>query len=148
MPQKRRRRQAPKPATRPTTPTAEATQGTVATRTTIQESYSGPLPKASELEAYNRIDPTFANRIFTMAEGFAEHVQQLEREAMREERVAQRWGRGIAATVVAAVLGTCIWALYLDKEEFAVTLGSWTIVALAAVFVAGKLPAWMKNKDE
>lgn len=106
------------------------------------------MPKASELEAYNRIDPTFANRIFTMAEGFATHVQQLEREVMREERAAQRWGRGIAATVVAAVLGACIWALYLDKEEFAITLGSWTIVALAAVFVAGKVPSWMKGKDE
>lgn len=38
------------------------------------------------------------------------------------------------------------WALYLDKEEFATSLGSWTIVALASVFVAGKIPDWIKKK--
>ena len=76
-----------------------------------------------------------------MAEEFAAHTQRLESEAMREERSEQRWGRGIAAGMVIAVLGTCIWALYLDKEEFAATLGSWTIVALAGVFIAGRVPA-------
>ena len=82
-----------------------------------------------------------------MAEGFAAHTQNLEAEAMRQERSDLRWGRGVAAGVVVAVLGTCIWALYLDKEGFATTLGSWTIVALAAVFVAGKVPDWIKKKE-
>lgn len=66
---------------------------------------------------------------------------------MREERANTRWGRGIAAGVVVAVLGTCIWALYLNKEEFAVTLGSWTIVALAGVFIAGRVPAWIRKRE-
>ena len=66
---------------------------------------------------------------------------------MRHERSEQRWARGVAAGVVIAVLVTCIWALYLDKEEFATALGSWTIVALASVFVAGKIPDWIKKKD-
>ena len=114
---------------------------------TLSEShYSGPLPQASDLEAYNRIDPTFANRIVTMAESFAAHTQRLEAEAMRQERSDQRWARGVAAGVVLAVLATCIWALHLDKEEFATSLGSWTIVALASVFIAGKIPDWIKRK--
>ena len=62
---------------------------------------------------------------------------------MRQEGNAQLWGRGVAAAVVLAILATCIYALHLDKEEFATTLGSWTVVALVAVFVAGKVPDWI-----
>ena len=66
------------------------TQGTV-TATIQQSHYSGPLPQASELEAYNRIDPTFATRIVAMAESFAEHAQRLEAEAVKQERMDLRW---------------------------------------------------------
>ena len=59
---------------------------------------------------------------------------------MRHEASAQRWGRTIAAVVVMAILGACMYALHLGYEGFATKLGSWTIVALAAVFVAGKVP--------
>ena len=82
-----------------------------------------------------------------MAERFATHVQMLEAEAMSQARSEYRWGRCVAAGVVLAVLATCIWALYLDKEEFAIALGSSTMVALAVVFIAGKVPDWLgKNK--
>ena len=80
-----------------------------------------------------------------MAESYAAHTRELEAEAMRQEGSAQRWGRGIAATVVFAILATCLYALHLDKEDFATKLGSWTIVALAAVFVAGKVPEWIRR---
>ena len=131
------------PADQPSPPQI---QGAV-TATIQQSHYTGPLPRASELEAYNRIDPTFATRIVAMAESFAEHTQRLEAEAVKQERIDVRWARGVAAGVVVVVLGTCIWALHLDKEDFATTLGSWTIVALAAVFVVGKVPDWIKNKQ-
>ena len=83
-----------------------------------------------------------------MAEGYAAHTQDLEKGLLRQERSDQRSARHVAAGVVIAVLVTCIWALYLDKEEFATTLGSWTIVALAGVFIAGKIPDWLRKKDE
>ena len=82
-----------------------------------------------------------------MAEAYAEHRQDLEKQAMQQERADLRWGRGIAAAVVAAVLGTCVYALHIDEPEFAETLGSWTIVALAAVFIAGKAPDWFNKAD-
>ena len=81
-----------------------------------------------------------------MAESFAAHTQRLETEAMQQERSAQTWGRGVAAAVVLAVLATCTYALRLGHEGFATTLGSWTIVALAAVFVAGKVPDWISKR--
>lgn len=111
----------------------------------ISASYSGPLPPASQLEAYNRIDPTFAERIVSMAEGYAAHTQRLESKLVDQERSDKIWARNIAAGVVIAILVTCIWALYLDKDEFALRLGSWTVVALAGVFIAGKLPDWIRN---
>lgn len=83
-----------------------------------------------------------------MAEGYSAHRQEIEKELLRQERSDQKSARHVAAGVVIAVLVTCIWALYLEKEEFATTLGSWTIVALAAVFVAGKIPDWFGKKDE
>lgn len=128
-------------------PPARSDEPAVATRIT-ESSYSGPLPPSTELEAYDRVLPGAAERIFSMAESFAAHTQHLEVEAMRQERSAQRWGRNVAAAVVLAILGTCIYALRLGHEEFATTLGSWTIVALAAVFVAGKVPRArsLKNK--
>ena len=78
-----------------------------------------------------------------MAESYAKHAQQLESEAMKQERSENRWSRKVAAGIVIAVLVACLIALALDKEDFAIALGSWTIVALAAVFIAGKVPNWI-----
>ena len=145
---RRRRVQASQPPTQDLKSAAQLARSgeqTITTRVT-ESSYSGPLPPATELEAYDRVHPGAAERIISMAESFASHTQRLEAEAMRQERSAQRWGRGVAAAVVFAVLGTCIYALTLGHERFATTLGSWTIVALAAVFVAGKVPDWMSKK--
>ena len=111
----------------------------------ISKSYSGPLPPASELAEYNNVLPGAADRIISMAESYARHHQSLETEAMRLEGREQRWARYIAAGVVLAVLATCIVSLFLDKEDFAISLGSSTIVALAAVFIVGKVPEWIRT---
>lgn len=133
-PQRNEHSDEKRPAPSSTTVTAEFSQ-----------SYSGPLPPAKELAEYEKVLPGAAERIVAMAEGFAAHRQDLEKEAMRQERNEQRWARKVAAGVVLAVLLTCLVALLLDKEEFATSLGSWTIVALATVFIAGKLPDWFAN---
>ena len=82
-----------------------------------------------------------------MAEGYAAHQQALEMQAMQQERSDRQWARWIAAVVVFAVLLSCLYALHLGYEDFALSLGSWTIVALAAVFVAGKVPDWVRKKE-
>ena len=78
-----------------------------------------------------------------MAESYASHDQSQEAEFLRREYADKQWGRFVAAVVVLVILGGCIYALHLGHLEFATTLGSWTIVALAAVFVAGKVPEWI-----
>ena len=62
---------------------------------------------------------------------------------MSQTRSEYRWGRFVAAAVVLAVLLTCIYALHLDKEDFAIVFGSSTIIALALIFIAGKVPDWL-----
>ena len=96
----------------------------VVTTQVSQASYSGPLPPSTELEAYEKILPGAADRVVSMAESYAAQEQRLERDAMRHEASAQRWGRAMAAVVVAAILGACMYALHLGYDEFATRLGS------------------------
>ena len=110
-------------------------------------SFSGPLPPAAELQAYDNAVPGAAERIVRMAEGYAEHTRELEGMAMKLEGAARRRGQWLGALVVFAVLGSCLYALHLDKETFAIALGTGTVVALAAVFVAGKVPEWFRNSE-
>ena len=127
----------------------DADTPTVRTSATLTQttSYSGPLPPAAELQAYDDAVPGAAERIIRMAESYAGHTQELEGMAMRLEGAARRRGQWLGALVVFAVLGSCLYALHLDKETFAISLGTGTLVALAAVFVAGKVPEWFGKPE-
>lgn len=117
-----------------------------ALRATLTEtqttSYEGPLPPSGELEAYERIHPGAADRIISMAEGYGAHRQNLENQSMNNAYSAHRNGQVIGGLVVASILGVCGYALHLGHVEFATRLGTWTIVALAAIFVLDRLPQW------
>ena len=97
----------------PTPPDNPQGDGEVTAVETKIATYSGPLPPAVELEAYGRIDGTFPERIVSMAESYAAHQQDLERQAMSQERSDRKWGRGVAAAVVLGVLAACLYALHL-----------------------------------
>ncbi|WP_420463815.1 hypothetical protein [Candidatus Palauibacter sp.] len=43
-----------------------------------------------------------------------------------------------------AVLVCSGWALNLGHEDFAMTLGGWTLIGVAAIFVLGRLPDWFR----
>ena len=83
-----------------------------------------------------------------MAEGYAEHKQSLEKMAMELEGATRTRGQWLGVAVVFAVLATCLTALLLGYETFAIALGSGTLVALAAVFVAGKVPEWSRMRRD
>ena len=129
--------QSSAPAVRPTR--------TVTTKIS-QSSYEGPLPPSAELAAYESVQPGAADRIISMAEDYAGHRQALEVQAMRHEASAQVTGRAVAAGVVLAVLLSCLYALELDKDDFAIRLGSSTVLALAGIFIAGRIPDWLRKR--
>ena len=64
---------------------------------------------------------------------------------MGQERDERRRGQLLGAAIVVVILGVCVYALHLDKETFATVLGTGTVVALATVFVLGKVPEWFKK---
>ena len=128
----------------------DSEESTVRTRTAVQvrtTEYSGPLPPATELAAYDEVHPGAANRIIRMAESYAEHTQELEKRALELEGGARQRGQWLGVIAVCSVLGACLFALYLGYPAFATVLGTVTIVALAAVFVLGKVPAWFKKSE-
>ena len=129
----------------------DSEESTVRTGTAVQvrttETYSGPLPPATELAAYNEVHPGAANRIIRMAESYADHTQELEKAALKLEGCARQRGQWLGVIAVCAVLGACLFALHLGHPRFATVLGPVTIVALAAVFVLGKVPGWFKKSE-
>ena len=117
---------------------------------TVEAAYSGPLPPASQLAQYGEAVPGAAERILAMAERTEEHFRivdqgrvEFEQEYLTTQSNLQRRGQMIGAVVVGAALLVCFAALYWGHEQVAMVLGSTTIVALAAVFVIGRLP-WFK----
>lgn len=109
----------------------------------IQTSYSGPLPISSELANYELIVPGSAERIIRMAEVYAEHQQTMESKTIEYTRAESLTGQIIGAILVVVILFVCVVALLYGYDEFATTVGSWTIVSLAIVFVTGKVPNWV-----
>lgn len=126
---------------------AQAARARTAVQVRTTESYSGPLPPADQLAAYDKVEPGAANRIIVMAEDYAKHSRELEQTALSLEGKTRLRGQLLGVLVVVAVLGTCLIALDLGHEAFAITLGSGTLVALAIVFVLGKVPEWLKKRE-
>lgn len=112
-------------------------------RQVVQTSYSGPLPTSSELANYEIIVPGSAERIIRMAESYAEHQQSIESKTIEYTRAESLTGQIIGAIMVVVILIVCVFALVNGYEDFATTVGSWTIVSLAVVFVTGKVPNWL-----
>ena len=117
---------------------------------TVEAAYSAPLPPASQLAQYEEVVPGAGERIIAMAERTEEHFRvvdqgrfEFEKDYLTSQSNLQRRGQLIGAIVVGIALVVCLAALYLGYDQVATTLGSTTIVALAAVFVIGRLP-WFK----
>ena len=80
-----------------------------------------------------------------MAEEYAGHQETLESMAIEYQASDQKWGRIVALIAVVLVLDVCVYALHLGHVDFAARLGTWTVVALACVFVAGRIPEWIRS---
>ncbi len=113
-----------------------------------QESYSGPLPPASEFAKYNETLPGAAERILAMAEKEQDFRQKqmvkeleskhsLQNSAIHASTEFMRRGQLIAAVLAALFFSAA--AFLFVKEQYllgtAILLG---IAGLAYVFISGK----------
>jgi uncharacterized membrane protein len=99
--------------------------------------YAGVLPKASELEKYNKIIPNGAERIMVMAEKQQAHRHELEKNYVKQSN-NQAWIGLIFGFVI--TLAFLIFSVYLIVQGFGTSgtiLGSINIVALVSLFVYG-----------
>ena len=90
---------------------------------------SAPLPEPSELRGYEEVLPGAADRIVSMAEGFADHKQRCDTTALRGAVVERRLGQIFAFLAVLAVLLFSYLALLAGFETYATTVATTTLVS-------------------
>lgn len=124
--------------------------------TATQETYhSGPLPPASEIEAYENALPGLAKEIVEMAKAEQKARHSLQEEALGIERYRIRCnarqnqrGQWLGAGLSLCVLGVAGWLIYLDKTEAAVDICKYSLIGIASIFVMGKIANIFTKKDQ
>lgn len=99
--------------------------------------YSGKLPSPEMMQQYNVVEPSFANRILTMAEEEQKHIHSIENKQLNVSVIMAVFG--IISGLIA--LGTLCYLLYLaiEKQNTAISLGITGIMAtVITVFVINR----------
>jgi uncharacterized membrane protein len=102
-----------------------------------REHYSGPLPRPSDLQEYEKIVPGSAERILKMAETQATHRRSMESIVIRGDSRRATCGLWIGAAVAACFLGGGIFLIYEGHDWAGITIAGLDIVSLVSVFVYG-----------
>ncbi|MBO7537812.1 MAG: DUF2335 domain-containing protein [Prevotella sp.] len=112
-----------------------------------QRMYSGPLPPADEIAAYEQTCKGAANRIISMAEQSLSNRITNEQFIIRED--AKQVSRGqILGFLLAIFFGGIAFALGLQGHDvLAGIIAGSDIVALAVIFVLNKVPVSGKGND-
>jgi uncharacterized membrane protein len=101
-------------------------------------SYSGPLPPAEQMRAYEEVLPGSADRLLTMAEEQQKHRHHLEKTTVEgaSKRAQQGLWLGFVISLVVLGLGTAV--ILLGYPAAGAAIMSVDVVALAGVFVYGR----------
>ena len=120
---------------------------------TIQ--HHGPLPTAEYLREINEIIPNGAERIMAMAENHASHSQRMEQMeiealiALDKGELARSNSGLLAGFIVAMSFGIASVCLIASGHDIPGTIfGTVDIVALASVFVIGRVYSNRKENDK
>lgn len=112
-----------------------------------QKMYSGPLPPAEEIEAYERVCPGAADRIIAMTEKSLDHRISNEKIIVNEETKQSSRGQ-ILGFVLAVFFGIIALVLGLmEHEVLAGIIASGDIVSLAVIFVLNKVPELRRESN-
>lgn len=111
--------------------------------------FTGPIPHPGILEQYNRILPSAADRIISMAEREEEHRHKMQEKLIdsqildkKQERTEKRLGQifGLTIGVVAILAGSATVVLNssIAGEVAGGFIGSSGVIGLVSVFVLGR----------
>lgn len=109
-------------------------------------SYTGPLPPPKDLEEYDKIIASGAERIMAMTENQSAHRMAIEKTVINEELRRSKVGQIFGFIIAILCLLAAFILTILDHETVAGIIGSTTIVGLVTVFVIGKKK--QNNVDE
>ena len=104
-----------------------------------EQYYSGPLPRPSDLQEYDKVVPGSAERILKMAEQQASHRQQLEKTVVLGDSRRAFCGLWVGAGVALCVLGGAIFLIYSGHDWAGSVIAGLDIAGLASVFVYGSV---------
>ncbi len=128
--------------------------------------YSGPLPPASELQAYEDACPGLAREIAGMAVREQQHRHQLEtkeqdanianvKTLVQNDHHETTRGQFLAFGVIVLILATAAYGFFLGYPLVAGVLGGSTMLSVVALFLRQKLSTrnssdegFPANKDE
>jgi uncharacterized membrane protein len=101
--------------------------------------YTGPLPPADQIRAYEEVLPGSADRILSMAERQQEHRQSLEKVTIEGDAKRSWWGMRLGFVIAVLVVGVGAGAIFTGHAlaGFAVIVAQ--AAMLAGVFVYGRI---------
>lgn len=104
----------------------------------MHQFYSGPIPPASELAAFEKITPGLADRIVAMAERQSAHRQDLETRIIKSDIF--RSNLGMTLGFIVAIVGLLVsgWTISTGQGTAGAIIGSATLAAMVTAFVTGR----------
>lgn len=105
----------------------------------VKRSYSGPLPDGESIKIYDEVIPNGGDRLMSTVEKQLDHRIEIEKTGVKRSFNQSSTGQWMGFAI-AIVFGFIAWDL--AKAGFTVAasiLGTVDLVALVAIFIAGKL---------
>jgi uncharacterized membrane protein len=103
--------------------------------------YSGPLPLAAELEAYEKVVPGSAERIVTWAEEEGKHRRALEQMIVRSGAKNSSRGAIFAFVIAVLVIATGAAIILTGQAVYGFVLVIAALTSLIGVFAIGRRSA-------
>lgn len=113
-----------------------------------QNHHSGPLPSSETMVQYNSVIPNGADRIMIMAEKQQEHRMIIEKKAINSQLSQSKTGQIFGFVLCFLIIIASTYLGSTGHETIGSILGSTTIIAMASIFVLGKLNKSKKPKEE
>ncbi len=100
--------------------------------------YSGPIPPASELQAYADINPELVDRIVTMAEKEQASRHEILKRAQDSGIVERRIGQFLGFLIGITCISGGVYAVTSGHDFAGAAIGAGGVVGLVSVFVLGR----------
>ncbi|TAG91176.1 MAG: DUF2335 domain-containing protein [Bacteroidetes bacterium] len=118
--------------------TATTEKGVVQLSQTTTTITAKTIPDAEELEKYNKVDPSFADRIMKMAEKEQSHRHQTQTEIVQVTSKSNYRGQIAAILLSFGCLFAAVFTAYIGSNIVAVAIAITTTIGLASSFLNNK----------